>query len=199
MSFKKIIALLLILIPLMGYYWFFEVKKDKESKKPRRDVVLEKISPFLPQEMQEKLIRENAEGLKKVFAFKEEDVDGLKLTRSGGTMLLRKEDKGWKVIEPPNGKEDEDIIKGLVTLLSKLAEIRVVEETPPDLGKYGLAVPYAEVSVKVENSPSFTTLILGDNTADDLRTYAKFKDSPRVFLVGNFIKIRMNRTLMRLL
>jgi hypothetical protein len=195
-SFKKIIVLLLILIAFIGYYYSFEVKRDK---KPRRDIVMEKISPFLPQEIQEKLAKESIEELKKVFTFKEEDVDGLKLTKGGVTLILRKEDKGWKIIEPPNGKEDEGIIKGLVTLLSKLVDIRVVEENPPDLGKYGLGVPYAKVSVKMRNSPSFKTLLLGDNTSDDLRTYAKFEGSSQVFLVGNYIKIRVNRTLMRLL
>jgi hypothetical protein len=200
-SAKKIIVSLLILIALISYYYFLEVNRDKEAKTPVRDVVMEKISPLLPQEIQEKLIKRSAgaEVLKKVFAFKEEDVDGLKLTKDRVILLLSKEDKKWKTIEPPNGKEDEDIIKGLVTLLSKLVEITVVEENPPDLGKYGLAVPYAKVSIRVKNSPSFTTLLLGDDTPDGLRIYAKFDSSSNVFLVGNFIKVRVNRTFMRLL
>ena len=198
MSVKKVIAPLLVLIVLVSYYYFFEAG-DKGGKKPARDFMMEKISPLLPQEIQEKLTRESADPLKRVFAFKEEDIDEVKLTMEDVKLILKKQDKGWKIIEPPNGKEDEDIIRGLVTLLSALVDIRTVEENPSDLGKYGLAVPYAGVSVGLKNSPSFETLLLGDNTPDDLRTYVKLGNSPRVFLVGNYIKVRVNRTFMRLL
>ena len=70
--------------------------------------------------------------------------------------------------------------------------IRTIEEKPADLTEYGLKEPYAEVSIKLKDDPSPKTLLLGDNNPNFTCVYAKIKDPPRVFLVGNLIKFDLD-------
>ncbi|MCY3756668.1 MAG: hypothetical protein OXG96_03005, partial [Acidobacteria bacterium] len=61
---------------------------------------------------------EAAEEAKKLFRFDKEEVNSISLVRGDGSILLRKENDGWKLVAPIEAKADEAAVEGLATELS---------------------------------------------------------------------------------
>ena len=72
MSFvRSIIWPVVLLIVLGSYFYFFEMKRPEKARERRRNIEMEALSMLPPEDIRDKIRREKAERLltKKVFVF----------------------------------------------------------------------------------------------------------------------------------
>ncbi len=161
------IALIVVLAGLGGYIYFVDSKRPAPG-----------IDGGSPKE--------------KVYTLDADQVEEIKLTFEGDTSLLRKSEAGWKMIEPTPTDADPPEAIGIGQALANLELVRVVEENPADLAKYGLEKPAISVEFKAKGSLA-GSLRLGDKNATQGEIYAQKNDEKRVFLVSSFQETSFNR------
>jgi hypothetical protein len=139
---------------------------------------------------------EAGSGLERVFAALEAD-DFQELTvksESGDVTTVQKQEAGWRIVDPVMAPASESEITSLISALTRLEVVRVIDENPPDPGEYGLATPRIEVAFQtVEGKPSGRILI-GDRTPTGGNLYARRDDQPRVFLIESYQDAPLNRS-----
>ena len=74
---------------------------------------------------------EAAEQAKKLFQFDKEEVNSISLDRDSGSITLKKENGGWKLVAPIEAKADETAVDGLA---SELSSIQVERSLEPRFG-----------------------------------------------------------------
>jgi hypothetical protein len=167
-GFRSTLILLLVLAGLVGYIYFYEMKRPAQGDK--------------------------ADQKQKVFtvdagAIEEVDVK----SAAGERTVLRKTGDAWRITAPIAVKADEGEAGGIVTNLASLEIQRVVDEHPTDLAQFGLAAPRIEVGFKTAGQAQASSLLLGDKNATGGEVYAKLPGSPRVFLVSAFLESTFNK------
>jgi hypothetical protein len=112
-----------------------------------------------------------------------QDIDGMDLRRGEQTIRCRRVDGRWRVVEPAGGAVPSDLIAALVTNLTTLPEVEVVDEGAGDRAQFGLAPPLSHITLALENGKSLAIDLGGRNPAGTA-IYAQRGDGPRVFLIG---------------
>ena len=164
MVFKKTFILALVLLLLGAYFYFFEVKEN-----------IKKIA--------------QAEKAKKVFVFAPQEVDKLKITKAGESVVChRQDDNTWTIKEPLEANGDKESIEILLTSLLNAEIMRVVDENCANLKDFGLDHPKIEVGIRLKGGSSLPTLFLGNNNIDASGIYGKLSNSSRVFIVDGMIR-----------
>src|SRR5687767_10095882 len=97
----------------------------------------------------------------KVFTIETDKINELKLTYQGQTSLLRKDEGGWKMIEPTQVDADPPEAISLAQAIERLEVTRIIDENPSDLAQFGLANPPIVVEFKGEGGIA-GTLKLGN-------------------------------------
>jgi hypothetical protein len=167
-GFRSTFVLLIVLLGLVGYIYFYEMKRPAPS--------------------------ETADQKQKVFnveAAKIEQVDVK--AASGDRTVLRKTGDAWRIVEPLEVKADDGEVTGIVSNLASLEIQRVVEENATDLAQFGLATPRIEVGFKTAGQAEASRLLLGDTNATGGEIYAKLPGRARVFLVSSFVESTFNK------
>jgi hypothetical protein len=129
----------------------------------------------------------------KVFTVEADKINELRITHQGQTSALKKEDDGWKLVEPIQVDADPPEAIGVTTALSNVDIVRVVDENAANLEQFGLAKPSITVEFKAEGGAS-GKLQLGNKNATQGEIYALKNDDKRVFLVSAFQESSFNRT-----
>ena len=128
----------------------------------------------------------------KVFTVEADKINELRITYQGESSLLKKEDGGWKMIEPAPIEADPPEAIGVATALTNVEIVRVVDENATNLEQFGLANPQITVEFKADGGAS-GTLKLGNKNATQGEIYALKNDEKRVFLVSSFQETSFNR------
>jgi len=92
--------------------------------------------------------------------------------------------KGWRITRPISAPADKDEVEKILDDLTTHTVDRIVEESPKDLGIYGLRRPRLEVSVWAGGRRR--TLLFGEKNPDGTSIYTKQEAEPAVFLVGSY-------------
>jgi hypothetical protein len=167
-GFRSTFVLLAILLGLLGYIYFYEMKRPNPA--------------------------EQAEQKQKVFAVEADKIEEVHVkTASGERTVLKKINGVWNIVEPVAAKADENEATGLVTNLASLEIQRVIDETPADIAQYGLASPRVEVAFRKAGQTEPTRLFIGEKTATGGEIYAKLPSEKRVFLVSAFLDTTFNK------
>jgi Domain of unknown function (DUF4340) len=167
-GFRSTFILLLVLLGLVGYIYFYEMKR-----------------PATP---------DTAEQKQKVFAVEADKIVEVEVkSASGDRTVLKKSGDAWRIAAPLDAKADEGEVTGIVTNLASLEIQRVVDEKAADLAQFGLATPAIEVSFKKAGQADASRLLLGDKNATGGEMYATLPGSPRVFLVSSFLESTFNK------
>ncbi len=128
--------------------------------------------------------------LKRVFLFSQSDVVEISRVINEKRLLLKKDgNKGWVITSPVADRADEQAVEDYVNSFAEMIEVRVVDNNPGDLSIYGLDNPI-EVAMGLSDKQSFH-LLLGDETPTHASSYAKIKDLPCVFLLGNYYRMKL--------
>jgi hypothetical protein len=128
----------------------------------------------------------------KVFTVEADKINELRVTYQGESSLLKKEEGGWKMIEPTPVEADPPEAIGVASSLTNVEIVRVVDENAANLEQFGLANPQITVAFKAEGGAS-GTLKLGNKNATQGEIYALRNDEKRVFLVSSFQETSFNR------
>jgi hypothetical protein len=167
-SFRSLAILAALFGGLLAYLYFVD------SKKPVEEAVEEKP---------------------KVFAGVDADkIEQLKIsTIAGGVAELQKTADGWKLTSPSAARGDDSEVTAITSNLASVTNERVVDESPKNLGDYGLKEPVAEVSFKQKGDKDFRTLQLGSKTPTGNDLYAKTAGDRKVFLIAGYLESTFNR------
>jgi len=167
-GFRSTIVLLVVLLGLVGYIYFYEMKRPSPS--------------------------ETADQKQKVFTVEAAKIERVEVkAASGDRTVLTKSGDAWRVIEPLDAKADDTEVSGIVTNLASLEIQRVVDENAADLAQFGLAAPRIEVGFKAAGQAEASRLLLGDTNATGGEIYAKLPGSARVFLVSSYLESTFNK------
>jgi Domain of unknown function (DUF4340) len=136
-----------------------------------------------------------AEEKPKVFTVDADQIEELKVsTIAGGVAELKKSADGWSLTSPTQVRADDSEVTGITSNLASVSIQRVVDESPTNLGDYGLREPVAEVSFKTKDAKAFKTLQIGTKTPTGSDMYAKTADDKKVFLVPAYLESTFGRT-----
>ena len=167
-GFRSTLVLLAVLLGLVGYIYFYELKKPDPSAA--------------------------VEQKPKVFTVEADKIAEIEvLAASGDRTVLRKTGDAWRIAEPIDVKADDTEVSGIVSNLASLEIQRVVDEKAADLAPFGLAKPRITVAFKKAGDASASRLLLGDKNATGGELYAALPGSPRVFLVSSFLETTFDK------
>lgn len=167
-GFRSTLVLFAVLIGLLGYIYFYEMKRPAPNTEPAKQ---------------------------KVFAVAADTIEELEVKSAAGERTVLKKSGGtWAIAEPLQTGADETEATGIVTNLASMEIQRVVDEAPADLAQFGLASPRFEVAFGAAGRKDRQRLQLGDKTATGGELYAKLPTTKRVFLVSAFLETTFNRS-----
>jgi hypothetical protein len=167
-GFRSTFVLLVVLLGLVGYIYFYEMKRPASS--------------------------ETADQKQKVFSVEAAKIEQVEVkAASGDRTVLTKSGDAWRIVEPFDVKADDGEVTGIVSNLAALEIQRVVEEHAADLAQFGLATPRIEVAFKAAGQAEMSRLLVGDTNATGGEVYAKLPGSARVFLVSSFLETSFNK------
>ena len=133
---------------------------------------------------------------KKLFAFKREDVERLRILRSGDPeMELAKEGDRWEILLPFRARASETEVDQILNKLTTLKAEAFVDEAPKDLADFGLEQPVWKIEVVLKPDQTKATLLIGSLHQEQGKgyLYAKREERPGVVslgmdLIGTFAK-----------
>jgi hypothetical protein len=139
--------------------------------------------------------------VERIFVFNPQEVEEIRLTKDKQTIVLRKEEKEWKVsMLTKTGSArpiaDKKIVHSLLSVFD-YGILDVIHDHPTNLSDFGLDNPEFEVSIKVKGDPLKTLLIGSDNPTQN-SCYAKVETLPRVLLLGILYKTDLDSIFDRL-
>ena len=131
--------------------------------------------------------REKAEARKgRVLSVETTDVTAVELKRPDGVVKAAREGDGWQVLEPVKARGDRGAIEETLTTVVTAKMDREIEAAPKALGDFGLDAPAAEVDLTLKDG-KHVALLLGAKSPTGVWVYAKERDKPNVFVVGESV------------
>jgi hypothetical protein len=166
-SFRSIAVLGIILAGLVGYLYFIDSKKPVDQTDEKA----------------------------KVFPGLEADkIEEVKIDTVAGDMAVaQKSGDGWTLVTPSAARADDSELSSITSNLASVTVERVVDESPKNLGDYGLKEPVVQVSFRTKGTKNFRTLDLGTKTPTGSDMYARVDGEKKIFLVQSYLDSTFNR------
>ena len=131
--------------------------------------------------------REKAEARKgRVFSVETTDVTALELRRTDDTVKAAREGEGWQLLEPIKAKGERGPLEETLTTVITAKIDREIAATPANLADFGLDKPVAEVDLGLKDGKRLG-LLLGAKNPTGVWVYAKERDKPNVFVLGESV------------
>jgi hypothetical protein len=155
MSWKTIVALLVLVLGFGGYfyydtYWLVPAREKAESVKGR------------------------------LWTVEPKDVESVTIKRQADTISLKRVDNGWEMLEPVKARGDRGPIDEVVTSLATARVDREVASNPAKLAEFGLDPAAAEVRLAIKGRAEPLTLTVGAKSPTGAWVYAKEGGKPAV-------------------
>lgn len=103
----------------------------------------------------------------------------------------------WQITAPAAYPADASAVTSILSTLSPLLAVEVVENKAADLGPFGLASPAVEVDVVTKNKETKKVLV-GDDTPAGEDVYVAVAGDPRVYTAASYVKTSLNKSLLDL-
>lgn len=165
MNGKKIAFFSTILLLLVGFYYFYEVRYTGKQK-------------------------ERAASSRKVLKIKDENIECVRIKKPKETVVLEKRDNEWFLAGPVKALADTWAVDHIINTLANGTWEREVSPLPRDLADFGLVDPEIEVALSGKGlSEPCKVLIGAENPTGNMRyvrvdqeerallVYARFKDA----------------------
>lgn len=160
------LVVLIVIAVALGWFAYRESQRAPDSDSPARD---------------------------KVFAVEAGEIDAITVRSEGGEETrLQKSGDTWQIVSPVTAPSDTGAVSSLTSNLSSLEIQRVVDESPADLGEYGLDSPRVQVSFTSGGAEH--GLLLGSRTPPGTDLYAKRAGDDTVFLVASYLESTFGRS-----
>lgn len=99
---------------------------------------------------------------KQILEFKQEAVKQLLLRGAKGDFDLSKKGEDWYIDRPKLYRADQSEIQGLLSTLRSMSAQDFIEDSPPDLKKYGLDKPRLKVAVYMGEAEGHREVLFGN-------------------------------------
>jgi len=131
----------------------------------------------------------------KILTLAEDRIEGIRIAKPGSEPItLKKIGDKWVITEPKQMDADQDVVRSIVTSISKLDADRLIDENPSSLANYTLAMPLLEVDVTLKGG-AVRKLLMGGDTPAGSDVYAKLEDNPKVYTISTSTKSNFDKTL----
>ncbi len=117
-----------------------------------------------------------------LFSFKPEDVIGLKVAATGGTLELVRDGKTWKYAPDPYVELDQKKVDGFIKDLAQMRAEAFVEYRNGDLAAAGLTEAPANVTIRLADGTE-QVIRMAQGRAGELPTHAALIPEKRVFVM----------------
>ena len=108
-------------------------------------------------------------------------------------LVLQRTNGNWTITAPEQYPADQSAVTALLSTLSPLNADSVVEDNPPDAGKYGLDAPLLTATIHEKNGKTDQVSIGNDVPAGSL-VYARFGSGKTVYALSNSVKTSFDKS-----
>ena len=131
--------------------------------------------------------REKAETRKgRVFTAESQDVTQLVLKRPNESVELKREGEAWQMVAPVRARADRGPVEEVITNALTAKIDREIVAAPASLGEFGLDKPGAELTLTLKDGKQLG-LVMGAKSPTGVWVYAKERDKPNVFVIGDSV------------
>ena len=131
--------------------------------------------------------REKAETRKgRVLSVESTDVTAVTLKRPDGVVKATREGDGWQLVEPVKARGDRGPIEETLNTVVTAKMDREIDAAPKSLAEFGLDAPAAEIDLTLKDGKQ-VGLLLGAKSPTGVWVYAKERDKPNVFVLGDSV------------
>ncbi len=113
----------------------------------------------------------------------EEQIEALELRRGNLVVRCRRLDGRWRVVEPADATVPPDLVTALITSVTQVPDVEVVQETGAELAQFGLDPPASQITLDVTGAAPVVVRI-GNRNPSSTAVYAQRAGSQQVFLIG---------------
>ena len=161
MRWQTTLVAAILLVIVGGFYYVYEIRlgPDREKAQTRKG---------------------------RVFAFETTDVTGITLRRPDGSVKAVREGDAWQLVEPLKAKGDRGPIEETLTTVVTAKMDREIDAAPKALTDFGLDKPAAEVAMTLKDGRE-VALLVGAKSPTGVWVYAKERDKPNVFVLGESV------------
>jgi uncharacterized protein DUF4340 len=161
MRWQTTALLAIVLVALGGFYYLYDVRwgPDREQAASRKG---------------------------RVFTADAKDVTDLDIKRADDIIHATREGDGWQLTEPVKWRGNRGAIDEAVTSILTAKIDREIAASPTSLTDFGLDKPAADVTLKLKNGKTLA-LSLGAKTPTGVWVYARERDKPAVFVIGDSV------------
>jgi Domain of unknown function (DUF4340) len=131
-----------------------------------------------------------------ILSLKQDDITKVDIKKKGKEdIVVSKTPKGqWVMDSPKPLGVDPDTISAVLSTLSSLKSVRLIEDKTNNLKTFGLADPTVEVIATLKNGKS-DRLLIGDDAPTGLAAYAMVAGNPRVYTLSNSDRSNLDKGL----
>jgi hypothetical protein len=122
----------------------------------------------------------------RVFAVETADVTGMELKRPDSVVKAQREGESWQLVTPVKAKAERGPVEETITTIVTAKMDREIDAAPKSLTEFGLDAPAAEVDLTLKDG-KHVVLLLGGKSPTGVWVYAKERDKPSVFVVGESV------------
>jgi len=169
MKEKKIAFLSTLLLLLVGFYYFYEVRYAGKQK-------------------------ERAALSRKVLNIKDHDIECIRIKKSKETVVLEKRDKEWFLAEPIKVRADTWAVDQIINTLANGTWEREITLLPQDLADFGLADPEIEVALSGKGLSEPCKVLIGAESPTGNMRYVRVGEEGRVLLIYARFKDVLDKT-----
>jgi len=161
MRWQTSVVLAVLLVGLGAFYYVYEVRwaPDREKTTARKG---------------------------RVFVAEPQDVTQLTLKRPDDSVELKREGEAWQMVAPVKARGDRGPIEEVITNVLTTKIDREIAATPQSLAEFGLDKPAAEVTLTLKDGKQLG-LALGAKSPTGVWVYARERDKPAVFVLGDSV------------
>ena len=114
------------------------------------------------------------------------DVTAMELKRPDGAVKAVREGESWQLVTPVKARGDRGPVEETITTVVTAKMDREIDAAPKSLADFGLDPPAAEIDLTLKNGKHLL-LLLGAKSPTGVWVYAKERDKPNVFVVGETV------------
>ena len=161
MRWQTSLVLAVLLVALGAFYYVYEVRwaPDREKVAGRKG---------------------------RVFTAEAQDVTQITLKRPGDSVDLKREGDTWQMVAPVRARGDRGPIDEVITNVLTAKIDREITATPASLAEFGLDKPAAEITLTLKDGKQLG-LALGAKSPTGVWVYARERDKPAVFVLGDSV------------
>ena len=132
---------------------------------------------------------------KKIIEFTEEAVKQLLLRGAKGDFDLSKKGEDWYIDRPKFYRADQSEIKGLLSTIRSMSAQDFIEDSPPELKKYGLDKPRLKVTVFMGEEEGYRQILFGNNREGKGEVYLVSDPKGTVYTVPESVWSQLGKDL----